>query len=592
MSATTDPQEAPPTAPTPAVEATAAATPTGPAGFSVSTETVVWLAVIGVVAALRLARLEHLPLTIDESVRALASWQTANDNVPDNWSGDLTQAVTAYLFAVFGAGDQLARLAPALLGCLTVALCWPLARYASAPGALIAAVLLTISPLLIDVSRSGLPYASGTALSMGMVVALFAFLRSRSPVSLFALAMTAGLALSSDAIATSTAIVLLVFLALEATTFRSPAVGKALAELRRSRALVVSTLLILLAALELGVTRFGTDVDRFSLPGLRLWTGMFELPRDGLPWHFHPGLLISYEAPLLIVGTVGFLWALYRWVRAGTEGVPLFQRFLVIWASGAALIIAVITRREAGQLVLLILPLALLAGCWLETLVAELNLASLRRSLPFLAPVLFVVVYLVLVLTDWARDSNVGAKGGPADEPATLILVVGGAIALLWLAWSSLGRRAITGYVVLGSLVSFVFLVHGATSVAYGRGSEFVAGERLDRQVPRLEKQLAAMGAPEGTVAADISFLPALGWYLRDVPGLVFTHSPPAGASAYLAVPGQPAPSGYRIDRRWPIAQGWVPEAIDGLDWWRWLVYRESYGSLTSTEAELLVREP
>ena len=592
MSATADPQEAPHTAATPTAEPIAAAAPAKLTGFSVSMDTVVWLAVIGVVAALRLARLEHLPLTIDESVRALASWQTAEGNVPDNWSGDLTQAVTAYLFSIFGAGDQLARLAPALLGCLTVALCWPLARYASAPGALIAAVLLAISPLLIHVSRSGLPYASGAALSMGMVVALFAFLRSRSPVSLFALAMTAGLALGSDAIATSTAIVLLVFLALDATTFRSPAVGEALAELRRSRALVVSTLLILLAALELGVTRFGTDIDRFSLPGLRLWTGMFELPRDGLPWHFHPGLLISYEAPLLIVGTVGFLWTLYRWVRAGTEGVPLFQRFLVIWASGAALIIAVVTRREAGQLVLLILPLALLAGCWLETLVAELNPASLRRSLPFLAPVLFVVVYLVLVLTDWARDSNVGAKGGAVDEPATLILVVGGAIALLWLAWNSLGRRAITAYFVLGSLVSLVFLVHGATSVAYGRGSEFLADERLDRQVPRLEKQLTAMGGPEGTVAADISFLPALGWYLRDVPGLVFTHSPPAGANAYLAVPGQPAPNGYRIDRRWPIAQGWVPEAIDGLDWWRWLVYRESYGSLTSTEAELLVREP
>ena len=341
MSAATDPQEAPPTATTPTAEAVAAAAPATLTGFSVSMDTVVWLTVIGVVAALRLARLEHLPLTIDESVRALASWQTADGNVPSNWSGDLTQAVTAYLFSIFGAGDQLARLAPALMGCLTVALCWPLARYASAPSALIAAVLLAISPLLIHVSRSGLPYASGAALSMGMVVALFAFLRSRSPVSLFALAITAGLALGSDAIATSTAIVLLVFLTLETTTFRSPAVGEALAELRRSRALVVSALLILLAALELGVTRFGTDIDRFSLPGLRLWTGMFELPRDSLPWHFHPGLLISYEAPALILGTVGYLWVLYRWVRAGTEGVPLFQRFLVIWASGAALIIAV-----------------------------------------------------------------------------------------------------------------------------------------------------------------------------------------------------------------------------------------------------------
>jgi uncharacterized protein (TIGR03663 family) len=589
MSAATDPQEAPPVAVTPADEVATAATPAAGGGFSVSMETVVWLAVIAVAATLRLARLEHLPLTIDESVRALASWQTGQGNVPDGWSGDLTQAVTAYLFAIFGAGDQLARLAPALLGCLAVALCWPLARHTRG-AALVAAVLLAISPLLVHVSRSGLPYAAGAALSLGMVAALFAFLKTRSPVSVFSLAAAAGLALGSDAIATSTAILLLVFLVLEATIFRSPAVGEALAETRRNRALLLSALLIFVGALELGVTRFGTDVDRFSLPGLRLWTDMFDLPRDGLPWLFHPGVLISYEVPALILGAVGYLWVLYRWVRGGTDSVPLFQRFLMVWASGAAIIIASVTRREAGQLVLLLLPLALLAGCWLESLVSELSLASLGRSLPLLTPVLFAVVYLVLVLTDWAHGGNVGGKGGPADEPATLVLVAGGAIALLWLAWSLLGRQAITGYVLLGSLVSLVFLVHGATSVAYGRGSEFVADERLDRQVPRLEKQLAAMGGAQGTVAADKSFLPALGWYLRDVPGLVFVASVPAEANAYLAVPGQPAPAGYRIDRRWPIAQGWVPHTIDGLDWWRWLVYREPYGGLTSMEADLLVK--
>ena len=96
----------------------------------------------------------------------------------------------------------------------------------------------------------------------------------------------------------------------------------------------------------------------------------------------------------------------------------------------------------------------------------------------------------------------------------------------------------------------------------------------------------------QGAVAADVTFLPALGWYLRDVPGLVFTFSPPTDAKAYLAVAGQPAPVGYRRERTWPIAEGWVPDAIDGLDWWRWLVYREPYGGLTSTEADLLVKQP
>jgi uncharacterized protein (TIGR03663 family) len=575
MSATIDPQQAPSIAVTPAAAAPAAATtPAGLAGFSISLETVVWLAVIAVAAALRLARLEHLPLDIDESVRALGSWQTSQGDVPSGWSGDLTQAVTAYLFAIFGAGDQLARLAPALFGCLAVALCWPLARHTGA-GALVGAVLLAISPLLVQVSRSGLPYAAGAALSLVMVAALFAFVKSRSPVSLFALVVAIGLALGSDAIATSTAILLLVFVVLETSVFRSPAMSEALSAVRRNRALLLSAVLIFLAALELAVTRFGTDIDTFDLgrltlpelrlPGFRLWTDMFELPRDSLPWHFHPGILVSYEAPALALGAVGYFWILYRWVRGGPDGIPLFQRFLIVWASGAAIIIASITRREAGQLVLLLLPLVFLAGCWLESLVSELDLASVPRSLPFLIPVVVAAAYLALVLTSWASNNNVGYKVGPADEPATLVLVTGGAVALLWLAWTSLGRRAITGFVLLGSVVTLAFLVHGATSVAYGRGSEFLAGERLDRQVPRLERQLAAMGGAEGSVAADLSFMRPLGWYLRDVPGLVFVVTPPAGANAFLAVPSEPAPPAT-------VSIGGGPSLKDGcqapsMDW-------------------------
>ncbi len=581
MSAIIDPQGAAFVPPTPA--AAAAVAPARVVGLSMSLETVVWVTLIGVAAAFRLARLDHLPLTVNESARALASWQTSQGHVPADWSGDMSQAMTSYLFAIFGAGDLLARLLPALLGCLTVALLWPLARYVGA-SALLAAVLVALSPLLVHVSRSGLPYAAGAALSLAMVVAFFAFVRTRSPVSLLALGLAAGLALGSDAVSTSTAMLLLAFLVLEATVIRSPDIGERLAEVRRSPALGVSVLLIFLGSLELAVTRFGTDIDRVSLPALRLWTGMFDLPRDSLPWHFHPNLLVGYEAPALILGTVGYLWVLYRWLKTKGESIPLFQRFLIVWASGAALIIAVTTRREAGQLVLLLLPLALLAGCWLETLVAELNLASLVRSLPFLVPGLFAVGYIALELTEWSRNHDV-------NETA-LVLVAGGGVALLWLAWNVLGRQAITGYFVLGSLVSLVFLVHGATSVAYGRGSEPLADQRLDRQVPRLESQLAGMGGEEGAIGADMSFMRPLGWYLRDVPGLVFTYSPPANAVAYLAVPGTTVPIGYGLERTWPIAEGWVPSSIDPLSWWRWLVYREPYGGLTSTEADLLVKAP
>jgi len=59
---------------------------------------------------------------------------------------------------------------------------------------------------------------------------------------------------------------------------------------------------------------------------------------------------------------------------------------------------------------------------------------------------------------------------------------------------------------------------------------------------------------------------------------------------AIVTPPGESAPSGYRWQEAWPIAEGWLPHSVDPLDWWRWLVYRQPWGNLTSREADLLVR--
>src|SRR3972149_817711 len=132
---------------------------------SVSPGALVWLLFIGLATPLRLARLDHLPLTIDESARSLAAWQTSQGNTPDNWLGDLTSSLTAYLFSIFGADDFAARLVPALAGAALVALLWPLSRYVGG-AALGAAGFITFSPLLVHVSRSSLPYSVGALLSL------------------------------------------------------------------------------------------------------------------------------------------------------------------------------------------------------------------------------------------------------------------------------------------------------------------------------------------------------------------------------------------------------------------------------------------
>ena len=559
-----------------------AATP----ALSISLQTVLWLAVIGLAAALRLARLEHLPLTVDESVRAFAAWQTSQGDTPANWPGDMTASITAYLFSIFGSSDLLARLLPALAGATLVALFWPLSRYVGG-GALAAAGLVAFSPLLVHVSRSALPYSVGAFLCLAMVLSLFAYLRTRRPLWLFALALSLGLTLGSDPVSTSTALIVVAFLIYEIGWRRSQDVLAAAEPIRQNPALIIAGLLFFLGALELGVTHFGTSVDRLSLPGLRQWVDMFALPRDDLPWHFHPGILTSYEALLLIVGGAAYLWLLSRWITSRGQEVSLFQRFLFFWASGAAIIIAITTHRQAGQLVLLLLPLALLAGSWLESIAAETDLASLGRAALYLLPVLALAGYIALVLTQWADAGEVGSAG----ERARVILALLAAIVVIWITWNTLGRQATAGSLALALVVLAIVAIHGSTSVAYGRGSEFLAGERADQRVFQLQERLATIEAENpGPIAVQESFLPSLGWYLRDVSGVAFAPSPPADAVAIVTLPGEPAPSGYSWLGTWTIAESWLPHSLDPLDWWRWLLYRQSWGDLSSREADLLVK--
>jgi hypothetical protein len=377
------------------------------------------------------------------------------------------------------------------------------------------------------------------------------------------------------------------FLVCEIAWRRNQYVLDAVSVVRQNPALLISGLLFLLGALELSITHFGTSVDRLSLPGLRQWVDMFALPRDDLPWHFHPGILISYEALLLFLGGSAYLWLLSRWIVSRGEEVSLFQRFLFFWASGAALIIAITTRRDAGQLVLLLLPLALLAGSWLERIAADADPASLGRAALHLAPVLALAGYVALVLCQWARAGAVGATG----ERIGVIFALAGAIALIWTTWNVLGRRAAAGSLALALVLLAIVAIHGSTSVMYGGGSEFLAAERVDPRVFRLQQRLATIEAETpGPIAVHESFLPDLGWYLRDVKGLVFASQPAEDAVAIVAQPGESAPSGYQREEAWPIAEGWLPHSIEPLNWWRWLVYRQPWGDLSSKEADLLVR--
>ncbi len=136
--------------------------PTGPIGGwearlrSLTFEHWLWVLLILVALGMRLVGLGDRALSHDESLHALYSWyirDAFNYSHDPMMHGPFLFHVNALLYLLFGASDFTARLFPALVGTGTVASLWWFRGILGRRGALLAAVLLTISPSLLFHSR-------------------------------------------------------------------------------------------------------------------------------------------------------------------------------------------------------------------------------------------------------------------------------------------------------------------------------------------------------------------------------------------------------------------------------------------------------
>lgn len=120
------------------------------------TTTVRWLWVCLLIAALlmRLAALNAVPLSPDETLVALPALDAARGaGWPESDASPLLLVGNALLFFLFGPGDGIARLLPALAGTALVAVPWLWRRRLGEVGALAAAALLACSPVALFASR-------------------------------------------------------------------------------------------------------------------------------------------------------------------------------------------------------------------------------------------------------------------------------------------------------------------------------------------------------------------------------------------------------------------------------------------------------
>lgn len=123
---------------------------------SLNWETVAWIALLVVAAVTRFYDLGVRAMSHDESLHALYSYylyDAGNYEHNPMMHGPFLFHANALMYFLFGVSDYTARIVPALAGMGVVGMAYAFRRYIGRTGALLAAVLLTLSPSLLFHSR-------------------------------------------------------------------------------------------------------------------------------------------------------------------------------------------------------------------------------------------------------------------------------------------------------------------------------------------------------------------------------------------------------------------------------------------------------
>jgi uncharacterized protein (TIGR03663 family) len=327
-------------------------------------ELVAWALLVAAALAVRLIDLGDRPFHHDESQDAYFSYlfRTSGDyEYNPLLHGPLRFYLTAAVYVLFGDSDTTARLAPALMGTLTVALPYALRAQIGRVGAFAAAALLAFGPSYLYFSRFAREDIYVAAITLALIVVAFRFLdrpRRHQP------ALFAALVALSFATKETTFITLFVggtfFIgALIAQRLRA---GR-LADTPIARSVTAvgwepwaSALAALISVYTLLFTTFLTHPDGLSgiYTGLDYWLGQHGVGRGGESRLFYVVVLAGEEWPALLLGAVGLLVTIRR---------PTLLRLFLVWGFACSLVVYSWAGEKFAWLVLHpLLPLLLLAG--------------------------------------------------------------------------------------------------------------------------------------------------------------------------------------------------------------------------------------
>ncbi|HFD38712.1 MAG TPA: TIGR03663 family protein, partial [Anaerolineae bacterium] len=343
-------------------------------------------AAIGLLAAaLRLFQLGLRPLSEGEAAQALAAFRFSQGAASAAPAGTIPALFAGNVlgFSLMGANDLTARWLPALAGLILVLLPYGLRRQLGRGGALAASLLLALSPTAIYFSRNLDGAILVAACGLALIVGLVNYLDTWRPAFLYLSAVALGLGLTAGSGIYAWLLIVAAFGLLLYVGSRflhrdwgwSALAGGWLAARAeaglpvRLGATLAATFGLVATVLALYPGGMGHAADL-----LAAWLTGFAPGHNPQPYIYPWLLLLRYEPLILALGLIEMgRWLVSRTIhRPKTVGqvsnLPNIEQdtswtpFWVFWAAVALLLLPLSGQRAAGNTLLAVTPLALLAG--------------------------------------------------------------------------------------------------------------------------------------------------------------------------------------------------------------------------------------
>ncbi len=549
-------------------------------------EIVLWIILVLVALTMRVASLGYAPLTSAEAHEAMMAWRAVEgEGMPATSDySPLLLAGNLLLFFLFGAGDALARLWPALFGTLLVFTPLLLRRRLGRWGTLAAGAYLTISPTALIASRR----VDGTIIASASVMLLLGglvrFWETERRNWLVLAAVGLALALTSDA----TAYGLLLPLVLAYVLVRY--ILRFTFDVSRIAPYASQFILALIPALLTFSVALGWNPTGLSAVGqlLTRWLSRFRAVSDSVPSPFI--LLLTYEPLALMLGLGGVIWLAIE----GRHARKRDEILLVVWAGMTFLLLLLMPGRASLDLLWVVLPLALTLGSLVECLEQTVH----RRPV-WLGEAVYVLIALVLWVHTYLNLARYVTYARSADLMLVLLSLLIQIILLISFALAIddvMALRDLTlssGVALLGLTLSAGW---GAAYINAADASEALIERPTDPAVRDLVQTVTGLSWRETGLPTALPFAyqaspnSTLAWYLREFQSTRrvdrISDATPDTLGALLITPGREAKfyaeNEYRghpfvLERAWSLQEincsFWSLHCVDAI---RWFLFRDT----------------